>query len=63
LTVVRWWKELTDILGEPVIVHEGNGCFEGLALDLALDEALLVQLSRGMMRGLLSEDITIRRSK
>ncbi len=63
LTVVKWWKELTDILGQPVTFQEGNACFEGVAVDLTLDGALLVQLRGGMMRRLLSEDVTIRRNK
>lgn len=63
LTVVTWWKELSDMLGQPVVVHEGTGRFEALALDLALDGALLVRPRGGVVRRLLSEDITIRRIK
>jgi BirA family biotin operon repressor/biotin-[acetyl-CoA-carboxylase] ligase len=58
--VVRDWKMLTNMFGQPVLVYEDEAPFEARALDLDSDGALLVQTKDGSLRRLHSGNISIR---
>jgi BirA family biotin operon repressor/biotin-[acetyl-CoA-carboxylase] ligase len=59
--VVRDWKMLTNMLGQPILVYEDKAPFEASALDLESDGALLIQTKDGALRRLHSGNISIRR--
>jgi len=63
VSVVREWKKLTNMLGQRIIVHDGENLFEAIALDLDFEGALLVQTENGAVRRLLSGDVSLHRAK
>jgi BirA family transcriptional regulator, biotin operon repressor / biotin---[acetyl-CoA-carboxylase] ligase len=54
------WRANAVGLGEPVTVHTPSGSFEGIAMDIADDGALLVQ-SDGEVRRVLAGDVHLGR--
>jgi BirA family biotin operon repressor/biotin-[acetyl-CoA-carboxylase] ligase len=48
--IFREWKSLSSTLGRPVKVRTLNESFEGVALDLDDDGALLVQAEGGIRK-------------
>jgi BirA family biotin operon repressor/biotin-[acetyl-CoA-carboxylase] ligase len=48
--ILREWKSLSSTLGRPVKVRTLNESFEGVALDLDDDGALLVQTETGIRK-------------
>jgi BirA family transcriptional regulator, biotin operon repressor / biotin---[acetyl-CoA-carboxylase] ligase len=54
--IAAGWRAHAVGLGEPVIVHAPSGSFEGIAVDIADDGALLVE-SDGEVRRVLAGDV------
>ena len=54
------WRSHAVGLGEPVTVHTPTGSFDGLAVDIADDGALLVE-SDGEVRRVLAGDVHLGR--
>ncbi len=61
--VLRDWRGLSETLGQMVRV-EGDACgFEGRAIDVDSDGALLVRLPGGRIERVLAGDVTVRGSE
>jgi BirA family biotin operon repressor/biotin-[acetyl-CoA-carboxylase] ligase len=58
--VVTEWKRLTNMLRQPIIVHEDGLSFQATALDLDSDGALLIQTEEDKVRRLVSANVSIR---
>jgi len=58
-TVRRLWRERLVTLGRPVRVQAPDGAFEGVALDVDAEGALLVRGSDGAVRAVHAGDVTL----
>ncbi|MHB1127650.1 MAG: biotin--[acetyl-CoA-carboxylase] ligase [Bacillota bacterium] len=58
--VLRRWKELNITLGQPVVVNTFQDVFNGTAIDVLEDGALVVRGDDGMQRVFQSGDVSVR---
>jgi len=60
-TVRRLWRERLATLGRPVRVQAPDGAFEGMAIDVDAEGALLVRGGDGAVRAVHAGDVTLSR--
>ncbi|MEM3084380.1 MAG: biotin--[acetyl-CoA-carboxylase] ligase [Nitrososphaerales archaeon] len=58
--IIQAWKNLSDTLGSNVAVMQNEVCFEGKAVDIDYDGALLVKLPNGDIRRIVAGDVYVR---
>jgi BirA family biotin operon repressor/biotin-[acetyl-CoA-carboxylase] ligase len=58
--IIQSWKDLSDTLGSNVTVLQNEMCFEGRAVDIDYDGALLVKLPNGNIKRIVAGDVYVR---
>lgn len=61
LPILTKWKELSCILGSPVVMREGNRMWEGTALDVRESGALVLRLDDGTEKEFSVGEVSLRR--
>ena len=59
-TIIQSWKDLSATLGSNVIVTQDDLCFEGRAVDIDYDGALLLRLPNGNIKRIVTGDVFVR---
>jgi BirA family biotin operon repressor/biotin-[acetyl-CoA-carboxylase] ligase len=59
-TIIQSWKDLSATLGTTVTVSQNDIAFEGKAVDIDYDGALLVKLPDGNIRRVVAGDVYVR---
>jgi BirA family biotin operon repressor/biotin-[acetyl-CoA-carboxylase] ligase len=58
--IIQSWKDLSATLGSNVTVLQNEMCFEGKAVDIDYDGALLVKLPNGNIKRIVAGDVYVR---
>jgi len=58
--IIQSWKDLSATLGSNVTVLQNEMCFEGKAVDIDYDGALLVKLPNGNIKRIITGDVYVR---
>jgi BirA family biotin operon repressor/biotin-[acetyl-CoA-carboxylase] ligase len=61
--VIAEWRTLSDMLGQHIIVQEGERSFAAVAVDLDPEGALIVETQDGTVCRLLSADVSVRKAE
>lgn len=59
-TLLNQWRSMAGFLGKKVTISGSGEKFEGVAMDVDENGALLVRLANGTVRRVLSGDVTVR---